>query len=37
MEEEIATHSSIIALKIPWAEGVLVDPTVHGVTEVGHD
>ena len=36
LEKEMATHSSILALKIPWTE----EPgraTVHGVTKVGHD
>ena len=29
VEEEMATHSSILAQRIPWAE----EPTAHGVTE----
>ena len=36
LEKEMATHSSILAWKIPWTE----EPgraTVHGVTKVGHD
>ena len=35
-EKEMATHSSILAWKIPWTE----EPggaTVHGVARVGHD
>ena len=36
LEKETATHSSILARRIPWTEepGRL---TVHGVTRVGHD
>ena len=36
LEKEIATHSSILAWRIPWSEkpGRL---TVHEVTSVGHD
>ena len=30
LEEELATHSSILAWKIPWAEGAWW-ATVHGV------
>ena len=36
LEEEMATHSSILGWKIPWAE----EPgkaTVHGIARVGHD
>ena len=36
LEKEKATHSSILAWKIPWTE----EPgraIVHGVTKVGHD
>ena len=29
LEEEMATHSSILARRIPWTE----EPTVHGVTK----
>ena len=32
LEQETATHSSIFAWRIPWA-----DSTVHGVARVGHD
>ena len=35
-EKEMATHSSILAWKIPWTE----EPggaTVHGVARVGHN
>ena len=36
LEKEMATHSSILAWKIPWREepGRL---TVHGLQRVGHD
>ena len=35
LEKEVATHSSILAWRIPWAE----EPgrLVHGVTRVGND
>ena len=35
LEEDMATHSNILAWKIPWTE----DPgaTVHGFTGVGHN
>ena len=34
LEEEMATHSSILAWRIPWTE----EPgRLHGVTRVGHD
>ena len=36
LEKEMATHSSIIAWRIPWTE----EPgqaTVHGVSRVGHN
>ena len=33
LEKEVATHSSILAWKIPWME----DPTVMGSQRVGHD
>ena len=29
LEEEMATHSSILSRRIPWTE----EPTVHGVTK----
>ena len=35
LEKEMATHSSILAWRIPWT-GVW-RATVHGVTRVGHD
>ena len=35
LEEKTATHSSILAWKIPWTEEP--DGTVHGVAKVGHD
>ena len=34
-EKEMATHSSILAWRIPWTEPWWA--TVHGVTRVGHD
>ena len=36
LEKEMATHSSILAWKIPWTEepGRL---TVHGVQRIGHN
>ena len=33
LEKEMATHSGILARRIPWTEEL----TVHGVTRVGHD
>ena len=33
LEKEMATHSSVLAWKIPWTE----EPTVHGVTRVRHN
>ena len=38
LEKEMATHSSILAWKIPWTEelGGLY-PQVHGVTRVRHN
>ena len=33
LEEEVATHSSILAWKIPWIEELIA----HGVLRVGHD
>ena len=36
LEKEMATHTSILAWKIPWTE----EPdrlTVYGITRVGHD
>ena len=32
LEKEMATHSSILAWRIPWTEGVW-QATVHGVTK----
>ena len=37
LEEEMATHSSILAWKIPWTEEPGGLHTVHGATRVGHD
>ena len=36
MEKEVATHSSILAWRMPWTEEAGGLP-VHGVTGVGHD
>ena len=36
LEKEMATHSSILARKIPWT-GELGGAVVHGVTRVGHN
>ena len=36
LEKEIATHSSILAYKIPWAEE-LGKPQPMGSQRVGHD
>ena len=40
LEKEMATHSSTLALKIPWMEEPWTDATVHGVaksqTRLGH-
>ena len=36
LEEEMATHSSILAWRIPTDKGAW-QATVHGVTRVGHD
>ena len=36
LEKEMATHSSILARRIPMDRGVW-QATVHGVTRVGHD
>ena len=36
LEKEMATHSSILAWKIPWTEEPLRG-TIHGVTESVHD
>ena len=33
----MATHSSILARKIPWTEEPDGEPTVHGFVKVGHD
>ena len=35
LEKEMATHSSMLAQKIPWTGAW--QATVHGVTSVGHD
>ena len=37
LAKEMATHSSILAWKIPWTEEPGGLHTVHGVTRVGHD
>ena len=37
LENEMATHSSILAWKIPWTEDLVGLHTVHGVARVGHD
>ena len=36
LQKEMATHSSILAWKIPWTQEP-GRPTVHGVARVGHD
>ena len=36
VEKEMATHSSILAWRIPWTED-LGRLQIHGVTRVGHD
>ena len=40
LEKEMATHSSTLAMKIPWTEEPWTDATVHGVaksrTRLGH-
>ena len=36
LQKEMATHSSILAWKIPWAQEP-GRPTVHGVAGVRHD
>ena len=36
LEKEMATHSSTLAWKIPWTEGV-VDYSPWGSQRVGHD
>ena len=33
LEEGMATHSSILALRIPWTDRSLAGYTVHGVTQ----
>ena len=33
LEKEMATHSSILAWKIPWTEELSIGATVHGVTK----
>ena len=35
LEKEIATHSSILAWRIPWREEPGGLPTVHGVAKTG--
>ena len=37
MEKEMATHSSILAWKIPWTEKPGPLQSVHGVSRVGHN
>ena len=37
LEKEMATHSRILAGKIPWAEKAGRQATVHGVARVRHD
>ena len=39
LEKEMATHSSVLAWKIPWTEepGYGLQTTVHGSQRVGHD
>ena len=37
LEKEMATHSSILAWRIPWAEEPGRKAPVHGVARVGHD
>ena len=37
LAKEMATHSSILAWKIPWTEEPGGLHTVHGVTRVRHD
>ena len=37
LEKERATHSNILAWRIPWTEEPGRLATVHGVTRVGHD
>ena len=37
LEEELASHSSILAWRIPWTEEPGGLQSVHGVTRVGHD
>ena len=36
LEKEMATHSSILAWRIPWMEEAW-QATVHGIARVGHD
>ena len=36
-EKEMATHSSILAWRIPWIEEPGRLHTVHGITRVRHD
>ena len=37
LEKEMATHSSILAWRIPWTVCSLPGSSVHGVARVGHD
>jgi len=38
LENEMATHSSVLAWKIPWTEDIVAwRAIVHGVVRVGHD
>ena len=36
LEKEMASHSSILAWRIPWTEGAW-QATVHGIARVRHD
>ena len=37
LEEEMATHSSVLAWRIPWTERSLVGYNLWGHKRVGHD
>ena len=37
LEEKMATHSSILAWRIPWTERGAWQATVHGIARVGDD
>ena len=37
LEKEMATHSSILAWRIPWTEEPGRLHTVHGIARAGHD